>query len=314
MDNVASAMLSGDFLATAVRLATPLIFAAMGGLFAERAGVLNLALEGMMSMGAFFGFIAAILSGGNIWLGVGVAVVAGGLLALGHAFLSITLRADQIVSALGLNILAAGLTGYVFRLIYATGGKSPTLQPAAPMPIPALDRIPLLGQVLFDQTLLVYVGFLLLPISAWFIYRTSWGLSLRAVGDYPRSADTLGVSVKRMRYVAVLISGALAGLGGGFLTLVAVSYYQDGLTAGRGFIAFGAIVFGKWTPLGTFVACLLFGAADATQVRLQASGLTIPYQFMVMLPYVVTLLALLGLVGRATAPLASGVPYVTEER
>ena len=313
MQALASAIFSLDYVRTILQVATPLLLAALGGLFSERSGVLNLALEGQMLMGAFFGWLGAYYSH-SLLAGIVCALAAGSLLALLHAVLCVHLKADQIVSSVALNLLAAGATGYAFRVLFASSPQSPAITAMKPLPVPLLSAIPGLGPVLFTQSPLVYTALLLVPVVAAVMYRTSWGLSIRATGDHPRAADTLGISVLAVRRNAVLLSGALAGLGGAYLTLVLVPYYQDNLTAGRGFIAFAAIVFGKWTPVGTFLACLLFGAADALQLRIQGSGLAIPYQFMLMLPYVVTLLALLGFVGRAVGPATSGVPYSPEER
>ncbi|MBI3763004.1 MAG: ABC transporter permease [Chloroflexi bacterium] len=302
---------SNDLIYATLRLATPLLFAALGGLMCERAGVINIGLEGLMLGGALAGYLVALKTG-NPWLGLLAAAVAGLLAAALFAVVVITFRANQIVAAVGLNILMLGLTGVALR---AAIGLSQGQTPAPTIPIwkiPGLGDLPFVGPVLFAHLPLVYIVFVLVALVAFVFYRTTWGLAVRAVGEHPRAAETVGINVIRVRYLTVLWSGILAGVGGAMLSIGYLNTFQEGMTAGRGFIAFSAIIFGRWTPLGTMLASLLFGFADALQLRIQAFGVNIPYQFLVMLPYVVTLLALFG-VGRSKAPAASGVPYVPGE-
>jgi ABC-type uncharacterized transport system permease subunit len=298
------------FFAAGVRLATPLIFAATGGIFSERSGVVNIGLEGMMLTGAFAGVVGAFYTG-NAWLGVLVAMAAGALMALIHAFLSVTIRGDQIVSGAAINILGLGLTTYSLRIIWGLQEK-PRVAGFAVWKIPVLGDIPFIGEVLFQHIPLVYLAFLLIPVAHFVLFRTSWGLSLRSVGEHPRAADTLGISVLRTRYICVLISGALAGLGGAFLSLGQLQTFLENMSAGRGFIALAALIFGKWMPVRTMAACLLFGSAQAAIVRIPALNYSVSPQVLSMFPYLLTLLTFVGLVGKTTPPAAVGTPYVKE--
>lgn len=301
-----------DYLVACLRLAVPLGFAALGGLYSERSGVLNIALEGMLLTGAFASASGTFYTD-NVWVGVLAALVAGGLVGLLHAFLCVTLRVDQLVSGLAINLVAAGLTSFLARLVFS-GGSAQRVAGIEAITIPGLSNIPLLGPLLFNQDPLVYLLLLLVLLSTYILFYTNPGLILRAVGEYPRAADTAGVSVELVRYLSVVISGCLASLGGAYLTLVQVKFFAEGMSAGKGFIAIAALIFGKWHPVTTALACLLFGATEALQLRIQALGANIPYQFLVMLPYVIALLALVGLAGKSTPPAALGVPYQKENR
>lgn len=301
-----------DYLIASLRLSVPLAFAALGGLFSERSGVLNIGLEGMLLSGAFASAAGAFFTG-NVWLGMLLAIIVGGLVGLLHAYLCITWRVDQLVSGLAINLTAAGLTSFWSRVLF-NSGQAQQLPGIQIIGIPGLQNIPIIGNFLFNQDPLIYLLFLLIPLSTYVLFRTSLGLSLRAVGEYPRAADTAGVSVTKVRYVAVTLSGCLAGLGGAYLTLVHVRFFVEEMSAGKGFIALAALIFGRWHPVSTALACLLFGATEALQLRIQAFNLNIPYQFLVMLPYVIALLALVGLAGKSTPPGALGVPYIPESR
>ncbi len=301
-----------DYLIASLRLSVPLAFAALGGLFSERSGVLNIALEGMLLSGAFASALGAFFTG-NVWIGILLAIALGGIVGLLHAYLCVTLRVDQLVSGLAINLTSAGLTSFWARILF-NSGQTQQLPSLQSIPIFGLKNIPILGSVLFNQDFLIYFLFLLVPFTTYLLFHTSLGLSLRAVGEYPRAADTAGVSVTFVRYIAVTISGCLAGLGGAYLTLVHVKFFVEGMSAGKGFIALAALIFGKWHPVSTFLACLLFGATEALQLRIQAFNLNIPYQFLVMLPYVIALLALVGLAGKSAPPAALGFPYIPESR
>jgi general nucleoside transport system permease protein len=294
-----------DYLSASLRLTVPLVFVAIGGLFSERSGVLNIGLEGMMLTGAFVSAAVSVITG-NVWVGVLAAIGVSGLVGLLHAYLCVTLRVNQLVSGLAINLAAAGLTAYGTRLLFASGTVS--LVGIDPVGIPGLQTLPVLG-IFFNQDPLFYGLVLLIPIATYVIYKTSWGLALRAVGDSPQAADTAGLSVPLVRYLSVLLCGGLCGLGGAYLALVHVRFFTEGMTAGKGFIALAALIFGRWHPLYTTMACLLFGATDALQLRIQAFGLKIPYQFLVMLPYAIALFALIGIAGKATPPAALGIPY-----
>lgn len=301
-----------DYLIASLRLSAPLVFAALGGLLSERSGVLNIGLEGMLLAGAFSSAAGAFFTG-NVWLGLLLAIVVGGLVGLLHAYLCVTLRIDQLVSGLAINLTAAGLTSFWSRVLF-NSGQAQSLPGIQPIGIPGLQNLPIIGSLIFNQDPLIYLLFLLVPLATYVLFRTSIGLSLRAVGEYPRAADTAGVSVVLVRYGAVALSGCLAGLGGAYLALVHVKFFVEDMSAGRGFIALAALIFGRWHPVSTAFACLLFGATEALQLRIQAFNLHIPYQFLVMLPYAIALLALLGLAGKSTPPAALGIPYVPESR
>jgi ABC-type uncharacterized transport system permease subunit len=301
-----------DYLMASVRLSIPLAFAAIGGLWAERSGVINIGLEGMLLSGAFLSAATASVTE-NVWWGIVMAAIGSGLIGLFHAYLCVSLRVQQLVSGLAINLCASGLTAFGSRIIFRDGHtlSLPTLNPVE---IPGLKHIPILGTLLFQQDILLYLLLGLVILSTYLLFYSAIGLSVRAVGEYPRAADTAGVSVRLIRYLTVTLSGSLAGLGGAYLTLVHVHFFTEGMTAGKGFIALAAIIFGKWHPVYTFLACLLFGATEALQLRIQAFNVNIPYQFLVMLPYAIALLAMIGLAGKCTPPSALGVPYVKESR
>ncbi|MGI9952642.1 ABC transporter permease [Moorellaceae bacterium AZ2] len=300
-----------DFYNAVIRLTTPLLLAAMGGLISERAGVLNLGLEGMMLMGAFFGYLGALYSQ-SVLIGLMVATLSGGLLGLLHAYMSISVKVDQIVTAVGLNMLSLGVTSTLFRLIFGTDLKQVEAPGMVAVNLGPLSKIPFIGHIFFEQVPLVYFAIALVFVVNYVIYRTYWGLSVRAAGEHPRALDVAGIDVIKVRYVAVVVSGLAAGLGGAAITLSGINTFYDNITAGRGFIAFAAIVFGKWTPLGTALATFIFGTGEALQLRLQAFNLQLPYQFFLMLPYALTLIALIFFMGPARGPAASGVPYVKD--
>ena len=301
--------------AAMLRYATPLTFAALGGMFSERAGVVNIGLEGMMLMGAFFAIVAADKL--DSWpLGVLAAIVAGGLTALIHAFVSISLRADQIVSGTAINFLALGVTGYFFIDVYGDQGTPGEGIPRIPtVNLDFLSSIPGIGTFLEDVfghlNLMVWLSFVLLIVSYFVMFKSPVGLRLRAVGEHPRAADTVGISVYTTRYVAVVISGMLAALGGAYLSIGFLGSFNENMTAGRGFIALAALIFGNWRPLGLFGAALLFGFSSALAQRLPeySSSGAILFQ---ALPYVLTLIAVAGVIGRSIPPAAVGRPYVKQ--
>lgn len=301
-----------DYLVASLRLSVPLAFAALGGLFSERSGVLNIGLEGMLLAGSFSSAVGAFFTG-NVWVGLLLALAVGGMVGLLHAYLCVTLRVDQLVSGLAINLTAAGLTSFWSRVLF-NSGQAQSLPGIQTIGIPGLRNLPIIGSLFFNQDPLIYLLFLLVPLTTYILFRTSIGLSLRSVGEYPRAADTAGVSVVLVRYVAVALSGCLAALGGAYLALVHVKFFVEDMSAGRGFIALAALIFGRWHPVSTALACLLFGATEALQLRIQAFNLHIPYQFLVMLPYAIALLALLGLAGKSTPPAALGIPYIPESR
>jgi simple sugar transport system permease protein len=306
-----------ELFASAVRLATPIALAAVGASICERSGVVNIAMEGLMLVAAFAGTTAALLTG-NTWLGVIAAIVGAGVFSALHAWASINLRSDQVISGTAINILALGVTGFLMETIFGHPG---TTDPVQTIP-PVFDWTPQVGGVLgtiltwidivfLSYTPIVYVGMFSAVFLTWALYKTRWGLRIRALGEHPRAADTVGISVLRGRWGAVILSGIMAGLAGANLTLEQVGSFTEGMINGRGFIALAANIFGRWTPGGAYLASLLFGFADALQLKLQlfSDVIDIPPQFFLMLPYVLTVIVLAGVVGRAVAPAAVGKPY-----
>jgi simple sugar transport system permease protein len=316
-------------LTAGIRLATPVLLATLGEVITERAGVLNLGLEGMMAVGGLAGFSAAyflengLLSGTRFselpaWLGLIAGMVAGGLMGLLMAYLSITLRAEQVISGITLVLLGVGISDYLYR----EGLTSMTVRVTGMevYPIPLLSRIPVIGEILFNHTPPVYLTFVLVAAVWWLLFKTTWGLKFRSTGENPAAADTSGVSVERTRYAATILGAALVGLGGAVLTVVQLKLYREGIIAGRGWIAVALVIFARWHPWRALVGALLFGVADSLQFRIQAldqtgrGAGTIPYEFLLMLPYVLTVLALLRRVRRSDAPAELGRPYVKGSR
>jgi simple sugar transport system permease protein len=284
--------------------ATPLTYAAIGGIFSERSGVVNIGLEGMMLAGAFFAALGADKFG-NWWMGVILAGVAGAGFALIHAVMSIHLRADQVVSGFAINFLALGVTGYFFIDIYGENGTPGNLPR-----IPDVN-INFLGSVFGHLNLMIWISFLLLVLAQITLFRTPIGLRIRSVGEHPRAADTLGISVYATRYAAVILSGILAALGGAYLSIGYLGSFSENMTAGRGYIALAAVIFGNWRPYGAFAAALLFGGSTALSFRLQQPW-PAPSVLFQALPYVLTLIAVAGVIGRAIPPASAGRPYVKQ--
>jgi ABC-type uncharacterized transport system permease subunit len=304
-------ILTAGLLASTLRFATPLAFAAIGGIFSERSGVVNIGLEGMMLTGAFFGIWGSVWSGSWV-VGLFMAMLFGGLLALIHAVFSIHLRADQIVSGFAVNFLALGLTGYLFSSIYP-GGIHENVSRVPNVNLDFLGSIPLVGDflegVFGHLNLLVWLMFAIVILSYIVLFKTPIGLRIRSVGEHPKAADTVGISVYGVRYAAVITSGVLAALGGAFLSIGFVGSFAENMTSGRGFIALAAVIFGKWRPGWAFAACLLFGFGFALAIPLQREA-GISENLISTLPYVLTLVALVGLIGRSIPPAAVGRPYV----
>lgn len=296
-----------DLLKTGIPLATPLLLAAQGELIVELAGVINVGIEGMVLAGALTGFAVSFCAQ-SAWAGAGAAAAAGMLLAGLFAWLSLVLRADQVVVGTALNILALGLTGVFYRGLFASAGTAAPV--FAALPIPVLCRLPLIGPSLFAQNILGYAAWLTVPLCAFFLYRTRPGLRLRAVGEYPRAAEGAGVGIARMRVGAVLWGGGMAGLAGAFLSIGYTNGFVENMSAGRGFIALAVVILGRWRPVGVLFASLLFGMASALQFQFQASTLRLPYQLFLALPYLLALAALLLRARLKTAaPAALGEAY-----
>jgi ABC-type uncharacterized transport system permease subunit len=295
-----------------LRSAIPLILGALSGILCERSGIINIGIEGMMLAGAFAGFVAKTAT--NDWplmasllFSVLMALLIGGAMGFLHASLSIRFRMDQIISGTVIIILAAGLSAYLYDRDAIAEGKF------SPLALPFLSEIPVLGSVLFDKPLLTYLALLLVVVLHIALFHTRWGLRTRAVGEHPRAADTEGINVNRLRYINTTLGGMLAGLAGAYLVLEAVGQFQEGMTAGRGFISLAAMIFGNWTPFGALGAATLFGYTQALQNELLLAGVTnVPRQFISMLPYAITIIAVTGFVGRVRPPAAIGKTYDTE--
>jgi ABC-type uncharacterized transport system permease subunit len=299
---------SSDLWQATLQFGALLLLPALGGVISERSGVVNIAMEGMMLIGAYAGVMVA-LSTNNLLLGVLGAIIAGGLMALIHAVISINFKANQIVSGIAINIAALGLTNYL--LLVQTAGQG-VRSLASNLRLPVITwgpfaHIPFLGPILFQQNIIFYVALLILVGIQLLLFRTNIGLRIRAVGEHPQAADTAGVNVRLVRYLCVISSGLLSGLAGAFLALGINGIFNSNMTAGAGYIALAAMIFGKYTPLGTGLACLIFGLGEALSVRMQDSGVS-PY-LLSTIPYILTLIALVGLVGRTIAPAADGIPY-----
>jgi len=292
-------------LASTIRQSTPLILGALCGILCERAGIVNIGIEGQMLLSAFTAYMTNVWTG-NLLLSVIVGMLTGAVSGLLLAFTAIKLKLNQIIGGTVINILALGLTGFFYQTGMTTKGK------LLPVAIPGLSKIPLIGPVLFDNPPITYLAIMLVIILQVVLYATPWGLRTRAVGEHPRAADTVGINVFTTRYVNVIIGGSIAGLAGAFLTLEAVGSFERNMTNGRGFVALAVMIFGKWNPLGAWGAALLFGFANAMQTQLQFMGTTIPHQFIGMIPYVLTIVVVSGFVGRSRAPAAEGTPYEKE--
>jgi simple sugar transport system permease protein len=294
-------------------MAAPVLLGTIGEAFAERSGVLNLGIEGTMLMGASVGFIVALFTG-NLWLGVLAAALTGMLMGLLMAFLSVTLGAQQHVAGLGVTFLGTGLSFYLYRLFVAPeGGVPPTITPFRPIEIPYLSRIPVLGQTLFTQPALVYLALLLVLIVGFIFYRTTFGLSMTAIGQNPKAADTAGISVVHIRYICLLLAGTLAGIAGAWFSMVQSSQFLPGMTAGRGWVCIALIVFANWSPYRILGGALLFGGVDALQTTFSALGIPFPYRILQMLPYIFTIIILVIVVRKVIYPAALLKPYWREE-
>lgn len=296
----------------AVLLSIPMIFGSMGGLLCERSGIVNIAIEGQLLLGAF----SAVLVGSitkNAWAGLLAAMIGGMLVSALLALFSIKYLVDQVIVGVVVNVLVSGLTGFLFSRVLEPNASTLNSAPKlAAFAIPGLSEIPVLGPVLFNQNVLVYLMYIVVAVIWFALNKTRWGLRTRAVGEHPKAADTLGVNVNRLRATNVLLAGAVAGMGGAFFTLVSVSSFNSDMTAGQGYIALAALIFGRWTPIGALSAALLFGFSLNLQFVLSILGTSVPTELLAMLPYLVTIFAVAGLVGRSRGPAAVGKPYIKE--
>jgi simple sugar transport system permease protein len=314
MDEILLQLFQVGFFAALIRIATPLIFATLGELFAERSGVLNLGIEGIMLLSAMTGFTAAYFSG-SLWLGVAAAAATGAIMGLLMGLMTVTFGLSQHVSGIGVTLLCSGLAFFFYRLVFGEPSQPPKIEAFRPVALPGLSDIPVLGPILFNQFALSYIAFLLVPLAAFLLYRTPWGLGLRTVGENPRAADGAGVSVAATRYQALVISGALMGIGGAYLSMAQYDAFTFGVISGRGWVCIALVVFGQWSPWKSAFGALLFAFIDALQLRLQASGaIQLPYQVFLMLPFLLTIVAMAAVSRSARAPAALLVPFRKEER
>ena len=298
-----------NFISTDLRTATPILLTALGLILMERSGIVDIGAEGKMLIGALAGAAGSYYFG-SAWAGLFLAMFSAGLVGLLFAYLVVTLKASQIVVGAAINIFGLGITSTFARIVFGLNVAPPAIDTFKIIKIPVLSSIPLLGPSIFNQSVIVYLTLILVPLIYFFLYRTALGLKIRAVGEHPKAADTLGVNVFKIRYGTIIVGSMLAGAAGAFLSLALLSFFVEGMVAGRGFIALAAVIFGKWNPFGVLGASLLFGAGNAIQLKLAVLGTDIPYQIFLMIPYLLTVAALAGFVGKAIPPAASGRPYI----
>ncbi|MDO4977639.1 MAG: ABC transporter permease [Eubacteriales bacterium] len=296
-----------------VRMAVPLMFIALGELYSERAGMVNIGLEGIAAMGSLIGFIVAFTTG-STWIGILCGALAGMAVNMIYAFATVTLCADHTVYGMSINIFAPALASFIYRIYFGTGSDLSQIELMKTVNIPVLKNIPFFGKLLFDQTPMVYIAFLLVIVTSIFFNKTRFGLNYKSVGEHPHAAATLGINVVKMKYLSCMICGALAGIGGAYLTTCYSNTYTEGNVAGRGFIALAAVIFGRWSGVGVLVSCLFFGFCDALQIRLQVASIGIPYQYFQMIPYIATIIALSIIGAKKLGPKAAGKAYRREQR
>ncbi|MCY1150897.1 MAG: ABC transporter permease [Sphaerochaetaceae bacterium] len=302
-----------SIIAAAIRIATPLTFAGIGEAINEKSGVINIGLDSIMLSGAFVSFYVCNKTD-NILLGVFAGLISGIIISLFHGYLAIKGKANQTIIGLALNFFALGLTSFLFLVGFGTSTELPTCRIVSNISIPLLNKIPILGEVVFSQNIFVYLLFLTIILSYIIMYKTSWGISLISVGENPKAADTAGIDVKKTRYLACIINGLLGGLAGSYLTLAQLGFFMENITNGKGYMALVAVILGKRNPLGIFLAALVIGVADATQIRLQTAGIPLPSEIFTMLPYFVAMIVLLFSIKNNKDPLALGTPYERNAR
>ncbi|MFH1981859.1 MAG: ABC transporter permease [Pseudomonadota bacterium] len=314
MHELLSQVFQIGFFAAMIRIATPLVFATIGELFAERAGILNLGIEGIMMLAAMTGFTTAYFTG-SLWLGIAAAMATGMIAGLLMGVLTVSLGLSQHVSGIGVTMLCSGLSFFFYRLIFGQPSSIPKIVAFETVPVPALSAIPVIGQVFFNQFVLVYLAMALVPVAAWVLLHTPWGLNLRTVGENPNAAYAAGVNVAAVRYQALVLSGALMGVAGAFLSMAQYNAYTFGVISGRGWVCIALVVFGQWSPWKSAAGAILFAFIDALQLRLQAtSGIDLPYQVFLMMPFVLTIVGMALVSRSAQAPAALLTPFRKEER
>lgn len=300
--------LIGNLFTSDLRMATPILLAALGLLIMNRAGLVNIGCEGIMLIATFVA-VAGTYYTHNVWLGMICAMLAAGVVGALFAFLTVTLRANQIVVGVAINTLGGGVTTVLYRMLFGMDFVSVGEYAFTRISLPVLKDIPIIGEAIFDQMPVVYIAFILVPVVSYFLFRTPTGLNLRSVGENPRAADTLGIDVYKMRYAAVIVGCMLIGMGGAFLSTGLITSFQEDMTANRGFIALAAVIFGKYKPTGVMLATMLFALGLAVANLLPSLGSNIPYNIVTMIPYLLTIVALAGFVGKVTPPAAAGKPY-----
>ena len=302
-----------NLLLATVRMAVPLIFIATAELYSERAGMVNIGLEGLAAIGSLVGFLMCYITG-SAWIGILCGALAGILVNMIYAFATVTLCANHTVYGMAINIFAPALASFINRIYFGAGSQLNQIKLMNTVNIPGLKDIPFVGPLLFNQTPMVYLAFALVIFTSVYFNRTKSGLNYKAVGEHPKAAATLGIPVIRIKYISCVICGALAGIGGAYLTTCYSNTYVEGNIAGRGFIGLAAVIFGRWNAVGVMLACLFFGFCDALQIRLQVMSFGLPYQFFQMIPYIATIIILALLGGKKSGPAAKGQPYRSEER
>lgn len=300
-------------LAATIRLATPILFTSLGAIYGQRSGILNLGLEGTMTIGAVCAFIVAFFTN-SLFLGLLGAVLGGILFSVIMAWLSVTMKANQVIAGTAMTILGVGLSAFIYRAIFGIKSLPAQIESFQQIKIPLLSDIPIVGKIFLDHNLLIYFAFLLVVITWFVLEKTVFGLKIKAVGEHPRAADSKGINVAKVRYQSLMIEGAYAGLGGAFMSIAYMNSFTDSIITGRGFIAVAVVVFARWHPTRAMWGALLYGLASALQIRLQAIGAEIPNQFLLMLPYVLTIIVLIGVSKKAEFPGAYTLPYSRMER
>lgn len=302
-----------NIISASLRMAVPLLLIALAELYSEKAGMVNIGLEGLAAIGALAGFMATYYTG-NTWIGTLCGALVGILINLIYAFATISLCANHIVYGMAMNIFAPALASFVYRISFGAGNSLTQIELMKAVELPVLSKLPVIGELVFNQTPMVYLTFLTVLFTGIFFNKTKAGLNYKSVGEYPKAAATLGINVIGIKYISCIICGALAGVGGAYLTTCYSATYTEGIVSGRGFIALAAVIFGRWTGVGVMYACLFFGLCDAIQIRLQVSSIGVQYQFFQMIPYIATI-AVLAIIGSSKAgPKANGVPYCKEQR
>ncbi len=302
-----------SLLAGTIRISIPILFAALGEIYTQRSGILNLGIEGIMIIGALSGFVGTFFTG-SLLVGLLSAMFFGFLYSLIMGFLSITIKANQVIAGTALSILGASLASFLYRVIFGVRKLPPTIKTFSDLDLGFLSRIPVLGPILFRHNIMVYLALALVLVTWFVLEKTTFGLKVKAVGEYPRAADSKGVHVNLIRYICVSIGGVYAGLGGAFLSIGFMNTYMDHMIAGRGFIAVAVVIFSRWNPYRALTAALIFGGANALQMRLQSIGVEIPNQLLLSLPYILTILVLVGVSKKAEFPAAFTIPYSREEK